>query len=174
MDPKEVFNTFHKLKPLSLNSLERIRNWKKKKKSLDFHPECSTNEFLQSLALCCSQWISSKNVSSVLVQEGAFPNLTPTQLKLTPRSLLPPALSGVAEVPGLLFGTGCLDSPTSKRLCPSIRGFLNSKRQTSAPSGQTYVAEQEIPRWSGGILKGWRGMLQNASLAPMETEVCYL
>jgi len=61
-----------------------------------------------------------------------------------------------------------------KHLCPDVRGFLNGKIQTSALNGETYLSEQEIPRWAGGILKGWRGMLQNASLAPMETEVCYL
>lgn len=47
-------------------------------------------------------------------------------------------------------------------------------RQTSALSMQTYLAEQEIPGWSGGILKRWNGMLQNASLASTETGVCYL
>lgn len=88
VNPKEIFNIFHKLKPLSLNSLERIRNWKKK--FLDSHSEGDANEFLWGLAWCYSQWISGKSLSSVPVLKRALPSLRHTQLQLTSRSHLPP------------------------------------------------------------------------------------
>lgn len=169
INPEEAFNTFHKIKPLSLSSLERTRNWKKW--SLDSHPECDVNELLCFLAWCCSEWTSGKNLSLIPVQEREFPNLGHTGMKVTPYPFLPMVLPGVAEMPGSLL------VPMDKSftfLCLIVRGFLNGKRLTSVLSGQTSLAEQEIPRGSGGILKGWRGVLQNASLATTETEVCYL
>lgn len=119
---------------------------------------------------------AGKKLSSISLQKRDFPNPRPTQLKLSDSFFLLLSLSEVAEVPGLPFGTSCLGSPTSKGFCPNIRSFFSSKRHTDLSTMQAkyYLAEQEIPRWSGGILKGWSDFLQNTSLAPMETEVCYL
>lgn len=170
---ENINSTVHKPKLLSLKGLERIRNWKK---GLDSHLECDVSEFVWSSTWCCSQWISRKKLSSISLQKRGFPNPRPTQLKLSDSFFLLLSLSEVAEVPGLPFGTRCLGSPTSKGFCPNIRSFFSSKRHTDLSTMQAkyYLAEQEIPRWSGGILKGWSDFLQNTSLAPMETEVCYL
>lgn len=152
MNPKEVFNTFHKLKPLSLNSLERIRNWKK-----------SLSTLTRSVMLMnsCGAWPDAAySESAVKIWAQFCPEKGISQLQAHPDETdpsVPPSpgtFSGVAEVPGLHFGTGFLDSPTSKCPCPNVRGFLSGERQTSALSRWTYLAEQEIPRWSGGILKG--------------------
>lgn len=102
INPEEAFNTFHRIKPLSLSSLERTRNWKKW--SLDSHPECDVNELLCFLAWCCSEWISGKNLTLVPVQEREFPNLGHTEMKVTPCPFLPTVLPGVAKVPAPRLG----------------------------------------------------------------------
>lgn len=44
INSKEVFNTVHKPRLLSLKSLERVRNWKK---AFDSHLECDVSEFVE-------------------------------------------------------------------------------------------------------------------------------
>lgn len=75
MNPKEVFNTLHKFKPLSLNNLERIRNWKK-----------SLSTLTQSVMLTnsCGAWPDAAHSESALnmwaqflSRKGHFPTSGP-------------------------------------------------------------------------------------------------